>query len=151
VATLGDTVRRRRREAEWTQEELARATGLKRAYISEIENGLATPSLDAIRKLADALRLSAADLLIAGGYLKESEVKRTVPRRPLEGEPEPINPLERRLRREIEQLDDAGLRALIQVAYFMRTRGRPTEESAAPETPEANGSTPEPDPVPLAR
>jgi DNA-binding XRE family transcriptional regulator len=45
--------------------ELAQATGLTSAYISEIENGKKPGSIDAFRKLARALGVTVDDLLPA--------------------------------------------------------------------------------------
>lgn len=46
-----------------SQEELAHACGKHRTYISLLENGRHSPSLDTVFALADALGTSAADIV----------------------------------------------------------------------------------------
>ncbi|MEA5606000.1 helix-turn-helix transcriptional regulator [Nostoc sp. UHCC 0252] len=52
---FGKAIRRRRRELDLSQEELAERAGLHRNYISSIETGTRNPSLKNIEKLAQAL------------------------------------------------------------------------------------------------
>ena len=52
---LGRAVRKRRRELDFSQEDLAERAGLHRNYISDIERGDRNPSLESIQKLAKAL------------------------------------------------------------------------------------------------
>jgi len=61
---LGDRIRKRRDELALTQEQLARATGLKQFHISRIERGdIKDVKGDTLRRLARALRVSADFLL----------------------------------------------------------------------------------------
>lgn len=53
-----------RHERGWTQEQLAFEAGVKRAYLSEVENGQRNVSLDVVEKLAQALEISAGTLLM---------------------------------------------------------------------------------------
>jgi len=59
---FGKAIRRRRRELDLSQEALAEKAELHRTYISSIERGTRNPSLENIKKLADALDMSIADL-----------------------------------------------------------------------------------------
>jgi len=52
---FGRAVRKRRRELDFSQEDLAERAGLHRNYISDIERGDRNPSLESIQKLAKAL------------------------------------------------------------------------------------------------
>ena len=52
-----------RKHRGFTQADLARTSGVNRAYISEIENGKKQGSLSAIKALAKALRVSLDDLV----------------------------------------------------------------------------------------
>ncbi|SFV36569.1 DNA-binding transcriptional regulator, XRE-family HTH domain [Devosia crocina] len=52
---FGKRVREVRHERGWTQEQLAFEAGVKRAYLSEVENGQRNVSLDVVEKLAKAL------------------------------------------------------------------------------------------------
>ncbi|HEY9693622.1 MAG TPA: helix-turn-helix transcriptional regulator [Oculatellaceae cyanobacterium] len=69
---FGKAIRRRRRELDLSQEELAERSGLHRNYISGIENGERNPTLKNIVKLAVALDISVPDLFVNYGI----EVKR---------------------------------------------------------------------------
>ena len=53
--TFGDVIRRRRRAAKISQEELARRAELHRTYISLLERGLRNPSLTVLDQLASGL------------------------------------------------------------------------------------------------
>jgi methanogenic corrinoid protein MtbC1/DNA-binding XRE family transcriptional regulator len=52
---LGFTVRRLRSEAGWTQQQLAKATGLTRAYVVGVEGGKQNVTMDVVIRLANAL------------------------------------------------------------------------------------------------
>ncbi|MEA5577913.1 helix-turn-helix transcriptional regulator [Anabaena sp. UHCC 0451] len=59
---FGRAVRKRRRELDLSQEELAEKAELHRTYISSIELGKCNVSLENIEKLAKALNISIPDL-----------------------------------------------------------------------------------------
>ena len=61
---FGRAIRRRRRELDLSQEELAEKSGLHRNYISGIENGERNPSLKNIAKLVAGLEISVSDLFV---------------------------------------------------------------------------------------
>ncbi len=52
---LGRTIRHRRRDAGRTLVELAAATGLSHPFLSQVETGRAQPSIESLRRIADAL------------------------------------------------------------------------------------------------
>src|SRR5712664_25064 len=60
---LGRAVHLRRVELGLKRPELAKRAELSYPYVSEIENGLKTPSTKALRQLAAALDLSPAELI----------------------------------------------------------------------------------------
>jgi XRE family transcriptional regulator, regulator of sulfur utilization len=61
---LGAVVRRLRREREWTQEQLARRSGVQQAHLSQIESGVrANPTAVVVKKLARALGVPVGELL----------------------------------------------------------------------------------------
>ncbi len=70
---FGKAIRRRRRELDFSQEELAERAELHRSYISDIERGERNPSLENIEKLAKALNISIAHLFTDYGIEVESE------------------------------------------------------------------------------
>lgn len=61
--SFGLAVRRRRVDLGLSQEELADKSGLHRTYISLIERGLRSASIETIIKLAKALRTTGSQLL----------------------------------------------------------------------------------------
>ncbi|WP_091939672.1 helix-turn-helix domain-containing protein [Propionivibrio dicarboxylicus] len=60
---FGIVLRRFRRQANLTQEQLGFEADLQRVYVSALELGQKMPSLATIFKLAKALRCSASDLV----------------------------------------------------------------------------------------
>ncbi len=63
VQLLGKNVRRFRKRADMSQEELSLRTGIKRSYISDLERGTRNPSVKALGRLAAALGVEAKHLL----------------------------------------------------------------------------------------
>ena len=57
-------LRRYRRAARLSQEELAHRSDIDRTYISSLERGVYAASIDVVDRLATALDLQPADLLI---------------------------------------------------------------------------------------
>lgn len=60
---LGPELRRARLEAKLTQQEVAAKAEMDRAYISELERGLASPSVDRLFRLCAALGIKASVLI----------------------------------------------------------------------------------------
>lgn len=61
-SALGARLRALRTERCWTLEQLSQSSGLARSTLSKIENGLLSPTYDALLKLADGLALDLAEL-----------------------------------------------------------------------------------------
>lgn len=59
---LGETVRARRTKAHWSQEKLAEKAGFTRNYIGDIERAEKKVTLEALAKLAKALKCRVRDL-----------------------------------------------------------------------------------------
>jgi len=53
-----------RREANFTQEQLAFATGISVDFLSLVERGINAPSFDTIEKLAEALKVPISDFFV---------------------------------------------------------------------------------------
>lgn len=53
--TPGELVRRRREELGWSQSMLAEAAGTGQALISRIESGRVNPTVDMLKRLAEAM------------------------------------------------------------------------------------------------
>ena len=65
LVALGQTVRRLRREAKLTQEELAARAGLSANYVGEIERGETNAGAKALFQIARGLGVEPAKLLEA--------------------------------------------------------------------------------------
>lgn len=63
LVALGKTVRRLRKGAKLTQEELAASAGLSANYVGEIERGERNMSITAVISLAQALHVHPSALL----------------------------------------------------------------------------------------
>ena len=70
---LGAYIRAQRKLAQLSLRELAAATELSDAYLSQVERGLHQPSVRALRSIARGLNLSASTLLSEAGLLDEHE------------------------------------------------------------------------------
>jgi len=73
--SIGERIKKRRKELRLTQEELARALGLTPQHISGIEQDKRSPSLSSLAKLAEELGITV-DYLVTG---KESVVVDSIP------------------------------------------------------------------------
>lgn len=60
---LAQNMRRLRKEKGWSQEELAFHSGIHRTYISCVERSERNISIDNIQKIAEALGVTASQLL----------------------------------------------------------------------------------------
>jgi transcriptional regulator with XRE-family HTH domain len=69
---LGRQVKKRRKALKLSQEDVAAKTGLSIPSLSEIERGIANPTLLTMEKIADALGVSVASMLDADGVLVTS-------------------------------------------------------------------------------
>lgn len=63
VQLLGANVRRYRKLAGMSQEELSLESGLKRSYVSDLERGTRNPTVRALGRLAVALKIEPYLLL----------------------------------------------------------------------------------------
>lgn len=60
---FGNRLKTLRRRAEMSQEELADRAGINRSYLSMIENGHSSPTMDVVQKLAQGLGVSLWTLI----------------------------------------------------------------------------------------
>jgi transcriptional regulator with XRE-family HTH domain len=67
---IGTTIRGFRQQKGMSQGDIEKRTGLLRCYLSRVENGHTVPSLDTLKKIADAL-----DLQLAEFFAEEPETK----------------------------------------------------------------------------
>lgn len=64
AAQVGALVKRLRKECEFTFDAFVEETGLGRGYISELERGLVVPTIHSLAKIARALDVTVADLVV---------------------------------------------------------------------------------------
>lgn len=60
--TIGENVRRLRRDKGWTQTELAEKAGIRLVHVNRIETGKSSPSAEVLFALADSLGVGADSL-----------------------------------------------------------------------------------------
>ena len=63
LQALSKNIKKYRAELKLSQEKLALAAGVERSYMSEIERGLANPTLDLLLKISNALKIQPSKLL----------------------------------------------------------------------------------------
>ncbi len=63
---IGERLRDIRREKKLSQGDLEERTGLSRCYLSRIENGHTTPSIETLEKLASAMQVPLYQLFYQG-------------------------------------------------------------------------------------
>ncbi|MDB5438455.1 MAG: putative HTH-type transcriptional regulator y4dJ [Caulobacteraceae bacterium] len=56
-------IKRLRTERELSQEELAHRAGMDRTYISQIERGVKSPTVETLEKVANGLGVTISDLI----------------------------------------------------------------------------------------
>ena len=60
---LGENIRKSRKKASITQEQLAKMIGVKRSVISKYENGMVDPSFSQLQRIADSLGINITELV----------------------------------------------------------------------------------------
>lgn len=70
---VGFSIRKARLEARLSQEELAQRAGINRTYLSQLENGRSSPTLEVLEKIARALNLETTALISETPAAREPE------------------------------------------------------------------------------
>ena len=73
---FGQRLRDLRRQAQLSQEEVAHRARLHATYLSDLERGLQTPTLDVVNRLATALKVTLAELFAPMGRRFRSRARR---------------------------------------------------------------------------
>jgi len=71
VEAFGQFIKMQRKLAKLSLRQLAAATDLSDAYLSQLERGLHAPSLRVLKSLADAFSLSTESLLTQAGLVED--------------------------------------------------------------------------------
>jgi transcriptional regulator with XRE-family HTH domain len=83
VATIGDRIKEVRDQRRWTQEKLAKETGISKGFLSEVENNKGTGNIgaDYVLRIANALGVSL-DYLLRGEVGEQERAREpvTIPR-----------------------------------------------------------------------
>jgi len=72
---LGQVIRQRRKTQGLSQQVLAQKAGISQNYLSDIENGSRTGTLEVLQAIADALSVPLADLMQAAGMATSPTVE----------------------------------------------------------------------------
>lgn len=62
--TIGQRIRKLRTGADWSFDAFVEETGLGRGYVSELERGLVVPNVRVVERVAKALHVTMADLVL---------------------------------------------------------------------------------------
>src|SRR5512139_1741369 len=60
---VGERIRKRRNELDWTQERLAKESGLSKGFLSDVEAGKRSVGADSLLAIANALGVSMDELM----------------------------------------------------------------------------------------
>jgi transcriptional regulator with XRE-family HTH domain len=71
--SLGDELRNAREAADLTQEQVAAAAGIDRAYLSLLENNHKSPTVDTLFRICKALGVPASQILARVEQAKQPE------------------------------------------------------------------------------
>ncbi len=63
LQAMGAVILERRHELGWTQDDLAEASEVNRAFVSNIERGERNPSIDTLLKLGKGLKIRLSSLI----------------------------------------------------------------------------------------
>lgn len=72
--TIGEEIKRLRKEKGLKMRELERATGVSQPYLSQIESTARNPSPEVLAKIAPVLKISKLHLYKVAGYLDETDI-----------------------------------------------------------------------------
>lgn len=60
---IGQNIKKARKKARKTQEELAQDAGIHVSYLSRIERGVVNPSIEVLESIAKSLRIKSSNIL----------------------------------------------------------------------------------------
>ena len=74
--TVGENIKKIRKEKGLTQKELGKLCGMSEAQIGQYENGLRNPKMETLEKIANALDISYFELFDISETTKESNIQK---------------------------------------------------------------------------
>src|SRR5438445_12797071 len=78
MAGVGERIKTRRLELEWTQDQLAQKAGISKSFLSDLENGKRSIGAETLLDLGRAMGLSL-DYLMTGNGSKDPEAQAQIP------------------------------------------------------------------------
>ncbi len=78
MPSVGERIRKRRAELEWTQDQLAQKAGISKSFLSDLENGKRSVSADKLLDISRALGVSL-DFLMTGEASKDQAAEVPIP------------------------------------------------------------------------
>jgi len=111
---IAERLRQLREDKKLSQGDIEKRTGLKRCYISRVENGHTVPALETLEKWARALELPLYALFYGVEHAPEHGAK--------SAGPAGMTPYERRWVRLLARMDERGRLLLLHVAQRMARR-----------------------------
>ncbi len=71
---LGKVIRSMRKSRKFTLQDIGKAAGCTKAYVSQIENGVVSPSISVLKRIATALGVKLVDLFLVPGVEEDTVV-----------------------------------------------------------------------------
>jgi transcriptional regulator with XRE-family HTH domain len=124
---ISHRLRALREDKQLTQGDIEKRTGLRRCYLSRVENGHTVPSVETLEKLARALEVPLYQLFYDGEKppeLAKLRHRKTAADRPWGSSPKDARPLAT-FRRLLSQMEEGDRRLLVFVAQKMAARHAP--------------------------
>src|SRR6202051_505866 len=78
MAGVGERIKKRRTELEWTQDQLAQKAGISKSFLSDLENGKRSVSANNLLDIARALSVSL-DFLMTGEASQDQKADVPIP------------------------------------------------------------------------
>jgi len=78
MAGVGERIKKRRQELEWTQDQLAQKAGISKSFLSDLENGKRSVGAENLLDIARALGVSI-DFLMTGEASKDQAAEVPIP------------------------------------------------------------------------
>lgn len=78
MAGVGERIKKRRQELEWTQDQLAQKAGISKSFLSDLENGKRSVGAENLLDIARALGVSI-DYLMTGEASKDKTAEVPIP------------------------------------------------------------------------